>query len=420
MASLKKYDNGLSLVTVPMKSTESVTVLILVGAGSRYETKDINGISHYLEHLFFKGGKKYKVAKEVSAAIDGLGGEMNAFTGKEYAGYYIKIASQHLDKSMDVLSDMLIHAQFPKPEVDKERGVIMEEYNMYQDTPMYQVQWDFEKLVFGDQPLGWDEVGTREFIGSAAHEHFMKYKKMLYTPDNTVINVAGMFDKKMVEDAIDRSFQFENTGTKGKIFDVYQQATPVKNVSMTTKKTEQAHLVLGVESIHYHDPRRFALQVLSTVLGGNMSSRMFQKVREERGLAYYVQTSYSDYNDTGVLYTRAGVSLKDIYEVVSIIRAEYDLIQKELVTDEELQRAKEYLKGKMVLQFEDSENVAHFYGKQQLLLGKFETIKETQEKIDAVTKEDVLLMAQALFLRPLFLSVIGPYENEEKFAELLK
>jgi predicted Zn-dependent peptidase len=418
MHHVKKYENGLTLVTTPLKSTESVTVLILVGAGSRYETREINGISHYLEHLFFKGAKRYKTSKEVSSAVDGLGGEMNAFTGKEYAGYYIKIAAKHLEKSIDILSDMLLHSRFDPAEIDKERGVILEEYNMYQDTPMYQVLWDFEELIFGDQPLGWSEVGTKAFIMKAAQSDFRAYKEMLYVPANTVISVAGHVDQKEVENLIPPYFDFR-TAPKGKNFDSYQQPSDPRSVSLTNKKTEQAHMVLGVEGFDYHDDRKYALEVMSVILGGNMSSRMFQKIRDDRGLAYYVQTSSSDYHDTGVLYTRAGVSLKDIDEVVKVVKGEYELIRQEKVSSEELIKAKEYLKGKMVLHMEDSEAVAHFYGRQELLLGKIETPKEEMEKIDQVTMDDILQVSKDLFTRPYYLSVIGPFDDKEHFSALL-
>lgn len=186
--------NGLRVITQSLEKTQAVTVLILVGAGSRYETKDINGLSHFLEHMFFKGAKKYKNTKEVSEAIDGVGGEFNAFTGKEYVGYYVKVASKHMDVALDVLSDMLLHSKFDPEEIDRERGVIMEEYNMYQDTPMQQIGWDFERLIYGDQPMGWDQVGTKETIHSLQRENFVDYQDKLYSSDNIVISVAGNVD----------------------------------------------------------------------------------------------------------------------------------------------------------------------------------------------------------------------------------
>ncbi len=419
MHSLTTYDNGLQLITAPLKSTDSITALILVRAGSRYETREINGISHYLEHMFFKGAQRYRTSRDVASAVDGVGGEFNAFTGKEYAGYYIKIAAKHLEKALDVLSDMLLGSTFDAAEIDKERGVIMGEYNMYQDTPMYQVQWDFEKLVFGDQPLGWDEVGTKELIMGVKREDFKAYQNMLYASDNTIINIAGNFDPKHAAELVDKYFVFDNLKRK-KDFVKYVAPSETQRVSLTTKKTEQAHLCLGVESFTTHDHRRFATDLLGTILGGNMSSRMFQSIREERGLAYYVQTTGSEYDDTGVFYTRSGVSLENIDEAIKVIQDEYDLVKSEAVSAEELTKAKEYLKGKMVLQLEDSEAVAHYYGKQQLLTGRIESVEERMRLIDAVTPEEILHTAQDLFSRPYRLSVIGPYEDHAHFENLLR
>jgi len=420
MHSLSSHPDGLQLITAPLKSTQSVTALILVRAGSRYETKDINGISHYLEHMFFKGAKRYPTSRAVSAAIDGVGGEFNAFTGKEYAGYYVKIAAKHAEKALDVLSDMLLGSNFDQAEIDKERGVIMGEYNMYQDTPMYQVQWDFEKLVFGNQPLGWDEVGTKELIMGVKREDFLAYQDLLYSSDNTIISIAGNIDEKRMEDTVKQYFSFTNTKRK-KEFDPYLPlADKPSRVSLTEKKTEQAHLCLGVEAFTYHDERRFATDLIATILGGNMSSRMFQSIREERGLAYYVQTTGSDYHDTGVLYTRSGVTLENIDDAVTVIQDEYDQIRKEPVGEEELTKAKEYLKGKMVLQLEDSEAVAHYYAKQQLLTNKIESVEERMNLIDAVTSEEILKVAQDLFDRPYHLSVIGPYNEQSRFEQLLR
>src|SRR3989339_1895151 len=192
------FENGLRVITQEIPSTSAVTVLVLAGAGSRYETKEINGISHFLEHMFFKGAKKYPDAKSVSAAIDAVGGDFNAFTGKEYAGYYVKVAEKNKNTALDVLSDMLLYSKFDNTEIDKERRVILEEYNMYQDTPMYQVGWDFEKLLFGDQPLGWDQIGLKEVILRVTHDDFKNYQNKLYRPDNIVITVAGEIQEEKV------------------------------------------------------------------------------------------------------------------------------------------------------------------------------------------------------------------------------
>ena len=202
--------NGLKLITTPLEGTKSVTVLCLVGAGSRYENKQINGISHFLEHLFFKGAERYQNAEEVASAIDSVGGDFNAFTGKEYAGYYVKLASDKKEVAFDVIGDMMLNATFLPHEIDKERGVILEEYNMYQDTPIYQVGWDFEKLLFGDQPMGWDQIGEKEIIKSLTREQIVDYKQALYTPDNTIISVAGDITETQAKELVGKYFPFAN------------------------------------------------------------------------------------------------------------------------------------------------------------------------------------------------------------------
>ncbi|MDH3324225.1 MAG: insulinase family protein, partial [Candidatus Peregrinibacteria bacterium] len=194
----KVCKNGLKIQAVEIPGTNVVTTLILAGAGSRYENKEIAGISHFLEHMFFKGAEKYQTPKDVAEAIDSFGGEFNAFTGKEYAGYYVKSGKENLEKSLDVLSDMLLRSKFDQSEINKERGVILEEMAMYLDAPMYQISWDFEQLVFGDQPLGRDQIGTKEFINNVQHEDFIKYEKELYVPENMVICLAGAVNEKTI------------------------------------------------------------------------------------------------------------------------------------------------------------------------------------------------------------------------------
>jgi predicted Zn-dependent peptidase len=412
--------NGLRVVTQNLENTKSVTVLILVGAGSRYETPEINGISHFVEHMFFKGAKKYKNTKEVSEAIDGVGGDFNAFTGKEYAGYYVKVADQHTDLALDVLSDMLIHAKFDPLEIDKERGVITEEYNMYQDTPMYQIGWDFERLVYGDQPMGWDQVGTKEVINGVKQNQFLEYLKKLYTADNTVIAVAGHLKHEDIVKKIEQLFAF-NEGKKVINFDAVKQNPDSSRIYIRNKKTEQAHVLLGFPGYNELHPMHYAAKVLGVVLGGNMSSRMFLSVREAQGLAYSINTSTDDYTDTGTFSTNAGVSLEKIDQAISAIVAEYKKVLTEPVPETELTKAKEYLKGKMVLRLEDSEEYAHLLGKFELLYSKGRTPDEIIAMVEAVKSADLMAVAKELFHEDkMYLAVIGPYEDQSRFAKLLK
>lgn len=413
-------DNGLRIVTKSLDNTKAVTVLILVGAGSRYETKEINGLSHFLEHMFFKGAKKYKNTKEVSEAIDGVGGEFNAFTGKEYVGYYVKVAGKHVGLALDVLSDMLLHSKFDPEEIERERGVIMEEYNMYQDTPMQQIGWDYERLIYGDQPMGWDQVGTKETIHSLQREDFLDYEDKLYSPDNIVISIAGNVNHEEMVGEVEGLFSME---PEKKAYDAHpvEAMDRDKYLYLRNKKTEQAHLMLGFPGYAEKHPDHFALKLLTIVLGGNMSSRMFLSIRERQGLAYYISTSSDDYTDTGTVATNAGVSIDGIDKAITAILKEYKGVVDTAVSDAELKKAKEYLKGKLILKLEDSEEYAHLLGKYQVLYDEFMTMEQLFDEVDKITPQDLQRVARDLFHEDkLYLAVIGPYDDEERFAKLLK
>lgn len=394
-----------------MPGTNVITTLILVGAGSRYETKEITGISHFLEHMFFKGAKKYKTPKEVSEAVDGFGGEFNAFTGKEYAGYYVKSGKNNLERSADVLSDMLIHSTFPAAEIEKERGVILEEMAMYLDAPMYQISWDFERLVFGDQPLGWDQIGSAELIKSVTQQQFIDYKNALYVPQNMVITIAGAVNEKSL-DVIEQ--YFEVPGSKPSIEPkTFDPTLATQKFKIRNKKTEQYHISFGMQALSEADPRFPAAKVMGTILGGNMSSRMFQNIREEKGLCYSIRTQVDEYSDTGLITTRAGVNLNDVMKAVEAIRYEYDQIRDGGVTDAEMEKAKNYLIGKTDLQTEDTEDVAHEYAKNELLFNKVETFESGKEKIAAVERAEVESLAKELIVPERFrFAGIGPQMDE--------
>lgn len=332
----------------------------------------------------------------------------------------MKVADKHLPLALDVLADMLVHSKFDPTEIDKERGVIMEEYNMYQDTPMYQIGWDFEKLMYADQPLGWDQVGTKEVIMGVQQKDFLQYKNELYTPDNTVIAVAGNIEHDEVVDQIEKLFQFEE-GKKAYEFDSVKEVAIGKRLFLRNKKTEQAHVVVGFPSYEEEHKRHYAARLLAIVLGGNMSSRMFLSVREQQGLAYYIHSTTDDYTDTGTFSTNAGVSLERIDQAITAIIGEYTKVLSEPVPTPELKKAQEFLKGKMVLRLEDSEEYAHLLGKYELLYSKVKTPEEVMKMVDKVTAKDLMAVAQELFKEDkLRLAVIGPYEDEERFAKLLK
>ena len=411
-------DSGLPVLTSASDGTASVTAMVFAGAGSRYEKESERGISHFLEHMFFKGGDRYKTTKEVSVAIDAVGGEFNAFTGKEYAGYYVKVAAEHVDLGCDVLGDMLCNASFPQEEIEKERGVIIEEDRMYQDTPMYRAGWDFEELIFGSCPLGWDTIGTHDVINSVQQADFQKHKDNLYTPDNLVITFAG---KTSDEQALDLSTKYFGSlsGTKQREFEPLDGYGKDK-VYLRTKKTEQSHLVIGVPSFGSQDDRHFAQKLLSIILGGNMSSRMFLNIREAKGMCYYIDSDVDSYLDAGSLSTRAGIDQSRLDEAVKLIINEYDQVALHGVLDEEIARAKSYMKGSIILSLEDSEDLAHFFGKQQLLYPNVRSVDEYIGMIEAVTKEDVDQLAKDLLGHEnLRLAVIGNTDNKAGLESLL-
>lgn len=422
MYSLSPLSNGLPLLTAPITGTESVTVHVFVGAGSRYETRGERGVSHFLEHMFFKGGKKYKSAAEVSMAIDAFGGSFNAFTGKEYAGYYVKIAEPHIETACSVLSDMLLHASLPEEEAKRESGVIIEELRMYQDTPMYQAGWDFEELIYGDEPLGWDTIGTEKTIRQTGHAELLAHKNLLYTPDNMVLVFAGRITEKRAQSLGERFFA-GLAGKKGREFQKLQ-GRGKDRVMLTGKKTEQMHLVMGVEGASATADDHFPQSLLSVILGGNMSSRMFLRIREARGLCYYVSASTDDYLDIGALSVRAGVDQSRLDEALTAIRDELLLAAKEGVTEEEVTRAKEFLKGKITLSLEDSEERAHFYGRQQLLYASTPRgvldVPDLFREINGVTKAKIDAFARrTLTPEHLRLVVIGDRQKKEELEQLI-
>ena len=418
MHTVSSLASGLPVLTAPTTGTESVTVLMFAGAGSRYESQEERGISHFLEHMFFKGGKKYPSTKDVSIAIDSVGGDFNAFTGKEYAGYYVKVAAEHIELAGDVLGDMLNYATFPKDEIEKERGVIIEEERMYQDTPMYRAGWDFEQLILGNHPLGWDTIGTEELIMGVQQEDFQRHKDALYTPDNLVAAFAGNVDEST---ALTLSEQYFGAigGSKATEF-LPHETFGGDRVFIRDKNTEQAHLVLGVPGVSSQDPDHYAHKLLAIILGGNMSSRMFLNIREAKGMCYYIDTDTDSYLDAGILSTRAGVDQSRLEEAVESIMHEYRVCRDNGITEEELKRAKDYLRGKITLGLEDTEELAHFYGKQALLYPETLSIADYMGKIDAVTKDQVDALAAKLFTEGQYrLVVIGKGVEKEKLNSLI-
>jgi len=413
-----ELENGLRIVTVPSKNTQAVTVLVLVKVGSKYETKDINGISHFLEHMLFKGTENRPTSLVVAEALDKVGGEYNAFTGEEYTGYYAKVESSNLDLALDWVSDIFLNSTLPEQEVGKEQNVIIEEINMYLDNPMAHVQNLWKRVLYGDQPAGRDIAGTKETVKSITRMNLVKYRQDFYTANQTIVCVAGNIDNDVIEkvkqcfSGIDKSKEIY----KEKVVDQQQD----DNSLIFNKKTDQTHLCLGVRGYSLFHKDRYVLQVLSTLLGGMMSSRLFVEVRERLGLAYYIGTM-TDFNpDTGFLMARAGVDNTKVRKAIEAILNEFKRLTKSRVNKKELQKAKDYIKGKMALSLESSDALASFYSMQELLQGEILETKEIFKRIDKVTEDDILRVAKDIFVKDkLNLALIGPFKQGE-FENLLK
>ncbi len=418
----KVLANGLRVLTIPMPSFKSVTSMILVGAGSRYETKHNNGVSHFLEHMAFKGTKKRPSAIELSSLIDGIGGEFNALTGKETTGYYIKSSVSHLSLSLDVMSDMLQNSLFKDEEINKERGVIAEELNLYEDTPARKIHDIYESLLYGDTPMGWDVGGRKEIIKKLSREDFTSYMDSLYSADNMAVIIAGGIDNDKTLEVVSKFFAgMKSFDIKGYNKVVEKQSKPA--VMVRQKETEQVHVAVGVRTVPLNHKDKHALSVLSSILGGGMSSRLFHEVREKRGLAYYVRTSSDHYRDAGTLASTAGVDPKRVDEAITVILDQYQGIagSKLPITDKELKKAKEFIKGHLVLEIEDSRAVAGFYGLAEILEGKIETPSQYMEKINKVTLDEVRNVARKyLVSQTLNLAVIGNFSDGQRFEKLLQ
>jgi len=418
----KVLSNGLRLLTIPMPSFESATVMVMVAAGSRFETKQNNGISHFLEHMAFKGTEKHPSAMDISSLIDGMGGEFNAFTDREITGYYIKSSKDHIETSLDLLSDMLTHSKFDQAEIDKERGVIIEEINMYEDLPMRKIGDLYERLLYGDTPMGWDIAGEKDIIQGINRADFISYLESLYSAHNMTVVVAGGINEEEVEGLVGKYF-----GAMSK-FDTIKPEPLVEKqdkpeLFMKHKQTEQAHLALGVRTVSIDSDKRYPLSVLSSILGGGMSSRLFHEVREKRGLAYYVRTNSDEFTDAGSLVSTAGVDPKRVVDAVEVMMQEYQKLSsgKMDLTDAELKKAKEYLKGHFVLDLEDSRSVASLYAHEELLEKEVDTPDDIIAKIDAVTKEQVEEVGREFFVNHgLNMAIIGNFEDRQKLEDLLK
>ena len=419
-AKKKTLKNGLRVITVPMKDNPTVTVLVLVGTGSNYEPKKINGISHFLEHMCFKGTVKRPSAQAISHELDALGCQYNAFTSHEMTGYYAKSDAKNFKQIFDVISDIYLNSTFPEKEMEKEKGVIVEEINMYEDMPQSHVQDLFQEVLYGDQPAGRNIAGTKENVRSMKRSDFVKYKASHYVAKGTVIIVAGSVNAKEVASGVTKHFGKVHTGSKGgKVKTKDKQSKP--NLIIKHKVTDQTHFVLGVRTFPLKDKRNVTLSVLSALLGAGMSSRLFIKLREELGVAYYVRAYNDPSLDHGAFQISAGVNNTRTTEVLKVILQECTRLTYEKVTDQELAKVKSFIIGNTKLALEATDDIANFYGTQELMKGEIKTLDQKIKDINAVTGADIMKVAKTIFqTKHLNLALIGPFKDKAQFSKILK
>ena len=420
--SLNKLSNGLRVITVPVPNMESATVTIWVNTGSRYETPKVGGISHFLEHMPAKGTKNFPSAKIISEEIDSFGAEFNAGTSKEWTNYYIKSRKAKVATAFNILSDMVLSPLLREEDIEKEKGVIVEEIGMYEDTPMLHIGDVFERLIFKGNNLGQDIIGTRETVRAMERSDFVRYRKKHYGSNTIVVTVSGGVTASGVMKLAEKYLGVltkvkEPPVTKFKT----KHAKPV--ILLDGKKAEQAHLILGFLGNERGHKDRFAEVVLTTILGGGMSSRMFTEVREKRGLAYGVRSGSDHYGDTGYIETYAGVDPVRIDEAVKVILDQhYGLASGEYkISSKELSKAKEYIKGHVALSLEDTKSINRFFGIRELKLGRLEIPVDVYKGVDGVEIDDVMRVAKKIFVPSgLNLAIIGPYKSQARFEKLVK
>jgi predicted Zn-dependent peptidase len=439
--NLKTLDNKLPVITVPMKGAESLTVMVMTNTGSRYETKGKEGIAHFFEHMVFKGTGKYPTARKLAATIDGLGAEFNAFTSREYTGYYVKAAAKHVSIALDVVSDMLLAPQLREEDVEREKGVIVEEIKLYFDAPDRFVYNLFDQLAYQGSGLGHDVIGSEQSVRSITSADFQDFLGRWYGLPNMVLVLAGKESvindpqtMKLAEEAfskdgqagLERREEFQDIQSflhDGQSSSVEELTLADQRLMINDRDIQQTHFVLGWPSLRRGDKRRYALAVLSTILGENMSSRLFTEIREKRGLSYYVNSLVEQFHDRGAFGVVAGVDSARITEAISVAGQEFHELAtgQQKITKSELSRAQEYLVGKWALNLENSNSVAQFAGLRKILLDEVISVQELIEKIQAVTLEEVEDLAKTL-IRPgeARLAMVGPHQDVERFEDLIK
>ncbi|OGO19489.1 MAG: hypothetical protein A2Z15_06655 [Chloroflexi bacterium RBG_16_50_11] len=412
-------DNGLRLITAAMPHTRSVAINFFIGAGSRYETDKQAGISHFIEHVCFKGTEKHPTSTDISSVIEGVGGMLNAGTDKELTVYWCKVAQPHFLSALDVLADILLNSKFDAAEIEKERQVIIEEINMSLDSPAQRVSMLIDEIMWPGHPLGRDIAGSRETVAAMTREMMLDYMAGQYQPESVVLAIAGAINHQETTEAVKR---MTAEWTKKRLPAEYTpySSKPGRRVSIEKRETEQTQLCLALPGLSIVHPDRFKLDLLNIILGEGMSSRLFTEIRDKLGLAYSIQSYAEHFLDTGAIAVSAGVDNKNLAVAVKAILAELARL-KERIPDAELNKAKELFKGRILLRMEDSRSVAGWTGSQEILTGGILTVDEVIGIVDAINAEELKKLADELLVgEGLHLAAVGPIDPDRAWEDLLK
>jgi predicted Zn-dependent peptidase len=411
-----KLANGITVIEDPIEGSQSFTLMVMFKTGSRNETPEIWGISHFLEHMAFKGTKSYPSAAILADELVGLGVRYNAFTSKEYTGYYIKGAKKVFEKSLSIISEMTTSPVILDEEVDKERGTIIEEINMVEDSPQEKIYEYFEECLYSNKQVSQNVIGTKSSLSGIHSKEIKEYREKYYRTGNAVVSISGCIPESFKE-LLERKFSEFKDGKNDYLQEIVEKK---KQINLLNKDTQQTHLAIGFPALRFTDDEKDIAFVLGVVLGGNMSSRMFTEIREKRGLAYYINTFHEGMADTGMVTTFAGVNNEKAIEAVGIINEVYKSVLTEL-PEEELIKTKNYIIGNMALQYEESERRSTYNAICEIYGAKLETLEEKIARVESITAEQVVALANRLFDdKKLCLALIGPFKDEEKFTKILK
>ena len=412
-------DNGLRLITATMPHTSSVSICIFIGVGSRYETEPQAGISHFIEHLCFKGTLKRTTAREISEAIEGVGGILNGGTDKELTLYWCKVAQHHFHLALDVLADMLLHSRFDPADIERERQVIIEEINMGKDSPSQLVNMLIDELLWPEHPLGRDIAGSKESVAAITRDMMLDYLAHQYLPSNTVVGIAGALQHQEMATAVGQALGDWADQQPRPGYSAYKEQK-FPRMHIERKDTEQAHLCLALTGLPLLHPKRFTLDLLNVILGEGMSSRLFAEIRDRLGLAYSIHSYVEHFLDTGSVTIYAGVEPKNLPVAIKAILEQLSQL-KETVPEAELTKAKELSKGRLLLRMEDNRSVAGWMGGQEILTNRILSVEQIVSIIDAITTEELRQLARELLIdSQLRLAVVGPVAGDEPLEELLK